>query len=520
MNDLVRYLIESSIILGVFYLIYLLIYQGDKGSRFNRGYLILSSFFAVILPIMKLPIIPLQQPDGSISLHEAIQLPEIIISDNITVLSARPQFTLIDFIVLIYLTGFIFFFSRFLFEIWTIFKQIRTYSKESKVFDSYTLIPTKGTWPTCSFYKYLFWDDSQKFNKKESDFIIKHEQGHIYQNHTIDIIYLEILRIIFWFNPIIHGYKKAMLMVHEFLADEFALTNTNGRGFIALIGKQVIGNYNLTLSNHFSKSQTVKRIKMIKSGKKRPAVLRWTVLVAVVITMFYFFSCEQSNTVNDLMPRDDSLPALEEGWSYISAASLSPTMAVKLKNLKSDYPTVEFYVAKALSDNVPFPDLYTNPEFREKYAFRIWFEKDAESHYVILGRSEKSIENIQIPETSDLERIVTSELDMAGEEIFTVVDEQPYPISGMQEYYSYVAKNLRYPEAARKLGIEGRVFIEFIVTKEGRVVNARCIRGIGDLCDSEAVRVISNSPDWIPGKQDGENVNVKMILPITFKLGD
>ena len=93
------------------------------------------------------------------------------------------------------------------------------------------------------------------------------------------------------------------------------------------------------------------------------------------------------------------------------------------------------------------------------------------------------------------------------------------PIGGIQEYYKYVAKNLRYPQAAAKLGIEGRVFIEFIITKDGSVVNAKCIKGIGDLCDSEAVRVISNSPNWIPGKKNGENVNVKMVLPITFKLG-
>ena len=519
MNGLLKYLIESSIILCVFYLIYLLIYQGDKGSRFNRWYLILSSFLAIILPFVKLPIIPVEQLDKGVTLHDAIQLPEIIIRDDITVLSAQPQFTLADFITLIYLAGFIFFLSRFLIELWTILKRIRSNSKDSQVFDRYIIIPTKGKLPTCSFYKYLFWDDSQIFDKRESDLIIKHEQGHIYQKHTFDIIYLEILRIIFWFNPIVHGYKKALLLVHEFLADEFAMTNTNGQGFIALLGKQVLGNYNLTLSNHFSKSQTVKRIKMIKSGKKKPAVLRWTVMVTVALTMFYFFSCEQDNHLNDLVPQDESLPVLETGWSYVSAESLSPTMTKKLNDLKSDYPSVEFYVAKALSDNVPFPDLYSNPEFREKYAFKIWFEKDKESYFLILGRSEKVIKDIQIPETSELERIVTSELDMTGEEIFEVVDEQPVPIGGIQEYYKYVAKNLRYPQAAAKLGIEGRVFIEFIITKDGSVVNAKCIKGIGDLCDSEAVRVISNSPNWIPGKKNGENVNVKMVLPITFKLG-
>jgi hypothetical protein len=355
MNSLLKYLIESSIILSVFYLIYLLIYQGDKGSRFNRWYLILSSFLAIILPFIKLQVIPGQPMDKSITLHDAIQLPEIIIRDDITVLSAQPQFTLADCITLIYLTGFIFFLSRFLIELWTILRRIKSNSIDSRVFDTYVIIPTKGKLPTCSFYKYLFWDDSQKFDNRESDLIIKHEQGHIYQKHTFDIIYLEILRIIFWFNPIVHGYKKAMLLVHEFLADEFALANTNGQGFIALLGKQVLGNYNLTLSNHFSKSQTVKRNKMIKSGKKKPAVLRWTVMVAVALTMFYFFSCEQGNTLNDFVPQDESLPVLEEGWSYVSAESLSPTMAKKLNDLRLSFSRL--LPCKSINRQGAFPRL-------------------------------------------------------------------------------------------------------------------------------------------------------------------
>jgi TonB family protein len=290
------------------------------------------------------------------------------------------------------------------------------------------------------------------------------------------------------------------------------MSNSNGQGFIALLGQQVLGKQNLTLSNHFSKSQTVKRIKMIKSGKKKPAVLRWTVMVAAVLTMFYFFSCEQGYTFNELVAQNEDLPNLGDGWSYVSDESLPPAMSDKLEELKSGYPSVEFHVAKATSGTVPFPDIYSNPEIREKYAFKIWFDKEGESYFVILGKSEK--------EFTDITAHKTSELEMIGEEIFTVVDDQPEPVGGMQAYYEYVAKNLSYPEEARKLGIEGRVFIEFIVSKDGSITNVKCIKGIGDLCDSEAVRVISNSPAWIPGKQKGGNVNVRMILPITFKLGN
>jgi len=509
MNILVKYLIESSIIISVFYLIYMLVFNGDKGSRFNRLYLLFSSLFAIILPLLEIPIIPVQKVEYYTSFHQAIQLPEIIIKDNSAVISSQSGFTISQIISFTYLAGFIFFLSRFLYELFITFRHIRIYSNNSRKSDIYTIIDTQGKLPTCSFYKYLFWDNTQNINEKESNFIIKHEEGHIRQNHTFDLIYLEILRIIFWFNPIVHGYKKAMLTVHEYLADEFALANTNEQGFVALLGKQVLQRYNLTLSNHFSKSQTVKRIKMIKSGKKKPAVLRWIVMVTAVLTMFYFFSCEQGYSLNELIPQDKDLPVLGSGWTYVSSESLSPWLSEKIKSLKDEHPSTEFYIAKGLSGK--FEDFSPN-EILDKHGFKSFlFAQHEESFYVFLGKVDKEI--IEIPPS------IKSEPILEGEEIFTVVEDIPEPVGGMPALYEYISKNLKYPEEARKKSIEGKVFVEFIVKKDGSIANVKCVKGIGELCDSEAVQVVSNGPPWIPGQHKGKNVNVRLILPITFKLG-
>ena len=507
MNELFRYLIESSIVISVFYMIYLLIYNGDKNSQFNRVYLILSSFLAILLPILKIPILSTRQIEYTTSIHNAIQLPEIIINDNAVVISSQPQLTLSSILGIIYLIGLLAFLFRFLFSLYRTIKHIKAYSSDSIKSGDYTIVNTKGDLPTSSFYKYLFWDNSQAFNEKETNFIMKHEEGHIRQNHTFDIIYLEILRIIFWFNPIVHGYKNAMLTVHEFLADEFALANTNRQGFIALLGHQVLHKHQLALSNHFSKSQTVKRIKMIKSGKKKPAVLRWTVMVTAVITMFYFFSCEQGYTLNEFIAQDENLPVLGEGWSYVSKESLSPELSEKINSLKAENPSVEFYVVKGITGKIA--DLNSN-EILEKYSFNTFlFSTEGESMYVILGKIDRL--DLAIPYKNAEEEL--------GEKIFTVVDEQPTPIGGVREYYEYVANNLKYPEEARKAGIEGKVFIEFIVRKDGSVTNVKCVKGVAESLDNEAIRVISNSQAWNPGKHDGKLVNVRMILPITFKLG-
>lgn len=105
------------------------------------------------------------------------------------------------------------------------------------------------------------------------------------------------------------------------------------------------------------------------------------------------------------------------------------------------------------------------------------------------------------------------------EEIFQVVEDQPEPIGGMEAFYKYVQKNLDYPAQARRMGIEGRVFVQFVVDKDGSISDVVAIRGIGAGCDEEAVRVIKESPKWKPGKQRGRAVKVRMVLPITFKLG-
>lgn len=91
---------------------------------------------------------------------------------------------------------------------------------------------------------------------------------------------------------------------------------------------------------------------------------------------------------------------------------------------------------------------------------------------------------------------------------------------GLQSFYRYVGENMKYPALARSTGVEGKVYIAFIVDEEGKVRNVQVVRGIGAGCDVEAQRVIVNAPNFTPGQKDGEPVAVKIVLPITFKLAD
>lgn len=105
------------------------------------------------------------------------------------------------------------------------------------------------------------------------------------------------------------------------------------------------------------------------------------------------------------------------------------------------------------------------------------------------------------------------------EEIFTIVEESAEPIGGMEAFYKYVTKNLKYPAQARRMGVEGKVFVQFVVDKDGSITEVKVVKGIGAGCDEEAVRVIESAPKWKPGKQRGRPVKQRIVLPISFKLG-
>ena len=129
--------------------------------------------------------------------------------------------------------------------------------------------------------------------------------------------------------------------------------------------------------------------------------------------------------------------------------------------------------------------------------------------------------DVEITEEKAIEAIVFEEPveEEVADEVFTIVEQQPEYPGGMGAFYQYVQKKLKYPSQARRMGIEGKVFVQFVVDKSGKITEVIAVKGIGAGCDQEAVRVIKSSPKWKAGKQRGKAVKVRMILPITFKLG-
>lgn len=130
----------------------------------------------------------------------------------------------------------------------------------------------------------------------------------------------------------------------------------------------------------------------------------------------------------------------------------------------------------------------------------------------------ESADDLTKPDVPVAKVVVQDEEEVVEEEIFTVVEKQPSFPGGEEEMFKYLYSNIKYPQAAKENSITGRVFLTFVVEKDGSIANARILRDIGGGCGQEALRVVKSMPRWSPGEQRGRPVRVQFNLPVSFEL--
>lgn len=142
-----------------------------------------------------------------------------------------------------------------------------------------------------------------------------------------------------------------------------------------------------------------------------------------------------------------------------------------------------------------------------EYEIEIDLDMEADEEFVVEETKEIILEEVQ-------------EEEEKPEEIFMIVEEPAEPKGGYQEFYAYVSKQLKYPRKALEVNVSGKVYVKFVVDKDGSLSNMEVVRGIGFGCDEEAIRVLSKVPKWKPAKQRGRLVRQQMVIPIFFKMAD
>jgi protein TonB len=162
---------------------------------------------------------------------------------------------------------------------------------------------------------------------------------------------------------------------------------------------------------------------------------------------------------------------------------------------------------------LPPPPVIKNPEIVAVADEEI-IEMEIEVDFSMEANENTIVEHAEVVVKE--EKPVKEDID----EIFQIVEEPAAPIGGYETFYAYVSSQLHYPRKALDMQVSGKVYVKFVVDRDGSLTQLEVVRGIGFGCDEEALRVLAKAPKWKPGKQRGRNVRQQMIIPIVFKLAD
>lgn len=182
---------------------------------------------------------------------------------------------------------------------------------------------------------------------------------------------------------------------------------------------------------------------------------------------------------------------------------------VSVKDLSKNQAIVEEIMEVPPTDQLPPPP----PKIQQPQIIEVPDEKKIEEEIDINMDTEVS-------EETKVEEIVIAPVEEKEDvdQIFSIVEEQATYKGGLASFYEFVGKKIKYPAQAKRMNIEGKVFVEFVIERDGRLTDVKAIKGIGGGCDEEAVRVVSSSPGWNPGKQRGKPVRTRFVIPINFRL--
>lgn len=391
---------------------------------------------------------------------------------------------------------------------------------------------------------------SRKDFEENGNVIITHERAHIRLGHSVDNLLMLPVLLLQWFNPAVWLLMRDLREIHEFEADESVLASgVNAKEYQLLLIKKAVGKRYYSIANSLNHSKLKNRISMMLS-KKSSVASRCKALSLLLVVGISLAATAQVNPVlrvNEAVSSDDNGKEKSEKEGLTLFMNEDGSFLVKgtiltldgLKMNKADAVTI------VIDENVKQEDVAKVKEFlREHNVLKINLIKaETNKEITSLSVNELTSPNIMIdgvvsdenalknlnPETIDEVKvdkdknsiIITTKAreseTAAHEEEFVVVEEMPQFPGGNEAMQKYIAENLKYPKTATK-GEQGRVIVSFVINKRGKVGDVKLIRSVSPELDAEAVRVIQDMPDWIPGKQRGKAVNVRYTIPIVFKL--
>ena len=450
---MLAYFLKVNVAIALFYAFYRLFFYKDTFFGWRRTALLCFFAISAAVPLLNIQTwITEQEPMVAMAdLYANVVLPEFTIETGTAATDWKNL--ILEYASIAYWGVVAFLSIRFTIQLAGIIR-LAYQCRKIQIGDTNIHLLPKADGPF-SFFRWIFVHPSSH-TEEELNEILAHEQAHVRQWHSIDVVISELACIFCWFNPFAWLMKREIRTNLEYMADARVLENgydskTYQYHLLGLSHQKAAA----TIYNNFNVLPLKKRIKMM--NKKRTK--------EIGRTKYLMF-----------LP----LAALLMIISNIEA------VARTTKKIAAE-------VIEAVDSQIeqPAPGVQALQAVPQR-------EQDTKA----VAYKEKAADK-----------------DTLDNPIFEVVEQMPeFPDGGMPALIEYFGKNIKYPEAAMKKGTQGRVTVQFVVEKDGSIANAKVLRGIDPELDKEAVRVISMMPKWKPGMQKGQAVNVKYTVPVMFRL--
>jgi TonB family protein len=529
MEAFALYLVKSVIWLTGFALVFILFLRNERFFELNRIFLLSGILAALIFPFLTFSYrVILPAVSGSLAGNTVVSAVQ-----STTATTTGSGFRLVLFIL--YLAG-------LLFVAFTIIKQGRSLlkvirSSESIPADQVKLIKSAEYDSAFSFFSYVFVNPS--VTEIEMREIMNHEIVHIRQRHWFDLLFVQFLCVLQWFNPIIWIYIRLVRENHEFIADKVALQRTSDPAiYRAALLNQIVGSQVISLVNSFNYSINKKRFTMMKNIISSPyRKMKVLLILPVFAIIFYAFAKPDYQYISGKdNPVDQNVVAQTSGKTLKGSVVQNEGKPLQGAHIIVTGTTIG--TATDANGSFSLVDIPSDAMLAVSYVgYKSKIIKSEVASKAPIRMELDTIEYVNsdmaLPappppppppppakrmaepkEQTEVAEVAPPIEVKSDDEVFVAVEELP-EFQGMD---SWLKANLKYPAEAYSKKITGTVNVSFLVTSTGKVKDVQVIKSVNPLLDAEAKRVIGSMPDWKPGTQHGKAVPVQMKVPVEFKL--
>ena len=324
-----------------------------------------------------------------------------------------------------------------------------------------------------------------------------------------------------------------MINQHEFIADRAVLHQTEFKTYARFVVQSIFQNTSLRVVHNFNQSQLKTRIAMMKKNQTPKKFALKALLVLPFTLLGLMFSCEDGYIAGEQQSTEPTISfenKLEFDSEIIVAqvdnnatpkegfGSLFSRLTEEIKMPKDVEGKV--YIQFIIDEKGKLRNAAVLKGVEENLDQQVLasFVKVAATDWNPGTKEDKPVaQRMVLPILLSQDFKKTDEVEI--ERIESKVDNPPVPKEGLQAFMQELSANIQYPKAAKNEGIEGTVFLQFVVDKDGKVGNIEVARSLNEVCDKAAVEALSSlNLEWTPAEKDGKAVSNKMILPVKFKI--